>query len=90
MEVVVFVFRGLGNSLQFGFNHDSRLDIRKDCRGISSVVDPELLNLIRWDTHFGAQSVEVALAEDEEESALYNCQASSSPGWSTHHVDVVI
>jgi hypothetical protein len=90
IEVIIFIFGFSSSCLQLSLNSDSRLDIRKDRCCISSIVNPELLNLTAFDTRPGTQPLKVSLAEDEKEFTLYYGKAPSSPGGGAHDVDVVI
>lgn len=68
---------------------DGRRDICEDDCGVSSVVQPYQLYLIRPD-QFLAQSSQLSFAEHEEESRFDDGQTATGICWRTHQLDIFV
>ena len=88
-EAVALISRCSTQLFKLLFKRDSRFDVRKDHRGVPSIIQPNTLNLVRANNSL-AEPSEFSLLVHEEEPALDNGEAAAGKSRSAHELDHVV
>jgi hypothetical protein len=89
VKAVALIFRCPTQLVQLLLDHNRRLNICKDNCSISSIVQPNALDLGRA-YNLLAEPSEFGLLVHEEESALHDSEAAAGKGRSAHELDHII